>query len=273
MSAGRSSHDSACFSVDLTKYLMLSKSMPDRSAPKEGMGLRPKYLRPFSLISSIHSGSFLRAEMSRTTSSDSPRRADAPAASESAQPNLYVPSPSSWSFAVVVILSEPSGLVGGLRYPFRACHVRRADPVAVRDGRQPLHRGAEQPGERFRLRLAQLRELGRDVRDRAMVLAELLAAAGPQRRGAGRRGGVTVRGQRLRERGDLVRAGRRHRRPVPALQFGHLPAGELGDRFWPRRLGEEAERAGGQVVVGVLERAAARVGDREQLGRAAAAPA
>src|ERR1700756_4812008 len=113
MSAGRSSHDSACFSVDLTKYLMLSKSMPDRSAPKEGIGFRPQYLRPFSLISSIHSGSFLRAEMS-------------PAASESAQPNLYVPSPSSWSFAVVVILSEPSGLVGGFRYPFRACHVRRA---------------------------------------------------------------------------------------------------------------------------------------------------
>src|SRR5579863_6884002 len=194
MSAGRSSHDSACFSVDRTKYLMLSKSMPDRSEPQLGMGLRPKYFSPLSRFSSIHSGSLLRAEMSRTTSSESPRRADAPAASESAQPNLYVPSPSSWSFAVVAVLSKNTGLVGGFRYPFRACHVRRADPVAVRDGRQPLHRRAEQPAERFRLRLAQLGELGRDVRDRAVVLADLLAGQlgrADRRRGAGR-GGVAV---------------------------------------------------------------------------------
>src|SRR3984957_10203406 len=54
-------------------------------------------------MSSTHSGSFLRAEISLTTSSDRPRRALAPATSESAQPNLYVPSPSSWSFAVVVM--------------------------------------------------------------------------------------------------------------------------------------------------------------------------
>src|SRR5579859_5408912 len=74
-----------------------------RSAPQVGIGLRPKYLRPFSRRSSIHCGSFFLAEMSLTTSSDRPRRADAPATSESAQPNLYVPSPSSWSCAVVVM--------------------------------------------------------------------------------------------------------------------------------------------------------------------------
>src|ERR1700753_4492385 len=107
MSAGKSPHDSACFSVDRTKYLMLSKSMPDRSEPQFGIGLRPKYSSPLSRFSSIHSGSFLRAEMSRTTSSESPRLADAPATSESAQPHLYVPSPSSWSFAVVVICHSP----------------------------------------------------------------------------------------------------------------------------------------------------------------------
>src|SRR5579862_3731160 len=113
MSAGRSSHDSACFSVDRTKYLMLSKSMPDRSLPQAGIGLRPKYFSPLSRFSSIHSGSPLRAEMSRTTASERPRLAEAPAASGSAQPNLYVPRPSSWSLAVVVvIMSEPSGLVG-----------------------------------------------------------------------------------------------------------------------------------------------------------------
>jgi hypothetical protein len=41
-----------------------------------------------------------------------------------------------------------------------AGHVRRADPIAVRDRRQPLHRRAQQPAERLRLRLTQLRELG-----------------------------------------------------------------------------------------------------------------
>src|SRR5580704_2781701 len=231
------------FSSRSSRILWYTTSDSYWSAPKEGIGLRPKYLRPFSRISSIHSGSFLRAEMSRTTSSDSPRRADAPAASESAQPNLYVPSPSSWSFAVVVILSEPSGLVGGLRYPFRACHVRRADPVAVRDGRQPLHRRAEQPAERFRLRLAQLGELGRDVRDRAVVLADLLAdqlGRADGRRGAGR-GGVAVGGQRPREclhpAGEVTRLG--HHWLVPPLEFGHLPPGELGDGLRARRLRDE----------------------------------
>ncbi len=88
MSAGRSSQLAACFSVDRTKYLMLSKSMPDRSEPQVGIGLRPNSFRPFSRRSSIHSGSFFFAEMSRTTSSFRPRRADAPATSESDQPNL-----------------------------------------------------------------------------------------------------------------------------------------------------------------------------------------
>jgi len=88
MSAGSSSQVAACFSVDRTKYLMFSKSIPDRSEPQVGMGLRRNNCRPLRRRSSIHSGSFLRAEMLRTTSSDRPRRAMAPAASESAQPNL-----------------------------------------------------------------------------------------------------------------------------------------------------------------------------------------
>ena len=86
MSAGRSSQVAACFSVDFTKYLMLSKSMPDRSEPHAGMGFLSNSRRPLSRFFSIHSGSFLRAEMSRTTSSDRPRRALVPATSLSAQP-------------------------------------------------------------------------------------------------------------------------------------------------------------------------------------------
>ncbi|SLI52825.1 Uncharacterised protein [Mycobacteroides abscessus subsp. abscessus] len=86
MSSGSSSQDAACFSVERTKYLMLSKSMPSRLEPQFGIGLRSKMRSALSRCSSIHSGSFFFAEMSRTTSSDRPRCAAAPAASGSAQP-------------------------------------------------------------------------------------------------------------------------------------------------------------------------------------------
>lgn len=95
MSSGSSSQLVACFSVERTKYLMLSKSIPDRSAPHDGIGLRSKSFRPFSRRSSIHSGSFFSVEMPCTTSVLRPRFATEPAASLSDQPNLYVPSPSS----------------------------------------------------------------------------------------------------------------------------------------------------------------------------------
>ena len=66
MSSGRSSQLAACFSVDRTKYLMLSKSMPDRSAPQVGIGFLPNRRNPLSRRSSIHSGSVFLPEMSRT---------------------------------------------------------------------------------------------------------------------------------------------------------------------------------------------------------------
>ncbi len=88
MSAGRSSQVAACFSVDRTKYLMLSKSMPDRSEPQFGIGFLKKMSRAFNRRSSIHSGSFLSWEMLRTTSALMPRRAVEPATSVSDQPNL-----------------------------------------------------------------------------------------------------------------------------------------------------------------------------------------
>ena len=88
MSSGRSSHVAAWASVERTKYLMFWKSMPERSEPQSGMGLRPKSFSALSRRSSIHSGSLLRREMSATTSSSMPRRAEAPAVSASAQPYL-----------------------------------------------------------------------------------------------------------------------------------------------------------------------------------------
>ena len=73
MSAGRSSQLVACFSVERTKYLMLSKSMSFSSAPQVGIGLRPNSLWPFSRRSSIHCGSLFSPEMLATTSGVRPR--------------------------------------------------------------------------------------------------------------------------------------------------------------------------------------------------------
>lgn len=146
-----------------------------------------------------------------------------------------------------------------------------ADAVAVRDRRQTLHRGAKKAPERFCFCLTQLRVFRRDVRDRAVMLAKLLAggdasfAAARSNSGGGRR--VAVGGQGLRQRPDLTasRCGVDNR-PVLVLKLGHLAAGELDDRLGPGPLGQEPERARGQVVIGVLESAAASVGDREHPG-------
>ena len=87
------------------------------------------------------------------------------------------------------------------------------------------------------------------------------------------RGGVAVRRQRLGQRLDRLSAGRPS--PITGSQalsrLGHLAPGELGHRVRAHALGQEAQRAAGQVVVGVLEGAPPRVGDDEHLGRAAAA--
>ncbi|SKW56002.1 Uncharacterised protein [Mycobacteroides abscessus subsp. abscessus] len=65
---------------------MLSKSMPSRLDPQFGMGFLSKVRNAFRRMSSIHSGSFFFPEISRTTASESPRCALAPATSESDQP-------------------------------------------------------------------------------------------------------------------------------------------------------------------------------------------
>ncbi len=65
---------------------MLSKSMPDRSEPQVGIGFLAKMSSALSRRCSIHSGSLFFAEMSRTTASDRPRWALAPATSLSDQP-------------------------------------------------------------------------------------------------------------------------------------------------------------------------------------------
>src|SRR5215469_4380168 len=85
--------------------------------------------------------------------------------------------------------------------------VRGADPIAMSDGREALHGGTEQAAECLRLRLAELWVLGSDVRNRAVVLTELVTPAGA--RSAACRGRVAVCRQRRGQRLDpLVWCGR-----------------------------------------------------------------
>ena len=139
--------------------------------------------------------------------------------------------------------------------------MRGADAIAVRDRGQPLHRRAEQPAECLGLRLAQLRELGGHVGDRAVVLAELLSpppaalpsgapladAAYPSADSASARACTRTSAAAAATTGRY-----RFSRSATCLRANSVTASGPAD------LGEEAQRTGGQVVVGVLERARAR---------------
>ena len=213
----------ACFSVERTKYLMLSKSMASRSAPQVGIGLRPNRRRPLRRRSSIHSGSFLSAEMLRTTSSFSPRSAVA----------AGVVGVGPAELVAADVLEAGVRLFDGVgdRVSRRGCHegnlsaagfgvswgrlvrqVGGADAVAVGDGGETLDMGAEQAREHLGLGLAQVGELPGHVGDRAVVLADLLAGGG-----AVDRGGVAVGGERLGEDlGAVARARPRRSAGGPA---------------------------------------------------------
>jgi hypothetical protein len=133
-----------------------------------------------------------------------------------------------------------------------------ADAIAVRDRGKALHRRAEQASERLGLGLAELRVLGGDVRHRAVVLAELLSGGQPSPGAC--RSRIAVHRKRLGEHPDPIGQRRgRHNRLVPSLELGDLTAGKLGDGFRAGSFGQEAERAGCQVVIGVLEGAAAGI--------------
>lgn len=131
--------------------------------------------------------------------------------------------------------------------------MRRADSIPTSDGREPLDGNVEQTREDLGLGLAQLRELGSDVRDRTMMLTQLRATVGAGR--AGRRG-ETIAGQRLRQRGDAFRrtggeigdvtfVARRHRLDARSREGNH--------RVLPSRLGEKSQRVGGEAVVPLLQ--------------------
>ncbi len=128
---------------------------------------------------------------------------------------------------------------------------------------------SEEPAEDLRLGGAQLRELRGDVRNRAMVLAQLVTHG----RAVDRRG-VTVGseggGEGLRPLGRGV--GSLDGRPVALLELSCTPARELGHRVGPACFGEEAQGAHREVVVRLGESVAAGVGESEVLGRSTAPP-
>ena len=141
------------------------------------------------------------------------------------------------------------------------------DTIAVGDGGQSLDVLAEQPGEDLGLGLAQLGELLGHVGDRAVVLAELGALPG-----LSRGGGVPIRCERLGQRLHLVALGSGvDQLPVPLLHLGDPAPGELRDRLLTAGFGDEPHRGGRQVVVRLVERVPAGVGQHEDLRGATAA--
>ena len=138
-----------------------------------------------------------------------------------------------------------------------------ADAVAVGDRGQPLHVGADEPADHRGLRLAQLQELGGDVRHRAVVLAQLPPPRRRRGRGSvalGREGGGECLGRStVRRAGD----GLLHGGGAALLQPGELLLGDRPDGVGAAGGGHVAQGGEREVVVGVRERRAAGVGEVE----------
>ncbi len=102
-----------------------------------------------------------------------------------------------------------------------------------------------------------------------MLLAQLLARGGDRELLHAR--GIALVGQ---DAGQRVRGAEVglvcHEAVVVTFDERHATPREFHDRLLPRRLGEEAQRLGGEVVVLLVERVAPDLGQREHLRRAAA---
>ena len=279
MSAGRSSQDVACFSVDRTKYLMLSKSIALRSEPQVGSGLRRKSLRPLRRRSSIHCGSLLRMEMSRTTSSLSPR-GRLRAGDVGVGPAVLVAA-DALEFGVelldrgheefwVRLRGVREGVRGRLParqsrpVPRRAgrwsCRHRRRgrwSPAAAHDGRAAGRRPRSPPrtAEGTRRRRARPGSgAGRAGRRSAWC--------GQRRRT--RRWSAPRQGRRTRSRGSAADNRARKRSSISAIRRRANAVTASG----PPESRKEAQGADGQVVVGLQESVAAGVGERRRPWRA-----
>src|SRR5690606_21281879 len=249
----------ACFSVERTKYLMLSKSMPERSEPQLGMGFLPNRRSALRRWFSIHSGSFSSAEMLRTTSSERPRCADMPAASLSCQPYSYAPIEamisSSVCFSPVGWAVPAASWVGALMVvlPLSVVCGRGQSVLGVRGG--SCGQGGEPPsGARLARRRTPPRPAvvvrGRPGRTRCGDRGgRAHGDVGRAGRGTGRggRGRLQVRaeqpgeavGLRLAQLGELLRDVL-HR----AVALAQLDRGGAGDGAHARRVAVVRERRG-----------------------------
>ena len=140
------------------------------------------------------------------------------------------------------------------------------------DGRQPLNVRAEHPLEGPRLGLAQLRELGGDVRNWAVVLAQLHAGAGVLGTGS-----VSLPGQRHGQGFDPAFATPRtrpdgHRRRNRGLERARPVGSEFGNGSLATGFPQIAQGRRGQVVIGVRERRSPGVGQRVSTGGPPAPP-
>ena len=146
-----------------------------------GIGFLSNSRSALRRISSIHSGSFFFALMSRTTSSLRPRRAFAPA--DVLVGPAEVVAAQTFELGVCLgghRLASCAGRVVGRASVVgaRPGHERGADAVAVRERGEAGDVGAEQAAEGLALGVAERGELDGDVADRAVVLADLHRAAG-----------------------------------------------------------------------------------------------
>jgi len=143
----------------------------------------------------------------------------------------------------------------------------RADTIAVRDGCEALHMDTKEPRERGCLNLTDLRKTLGYVRNRAVMLAQLLTDC---RRQSGSH--VPVLGQGDCEclgRGG-VRCGVGHSLPVALFALGHPRFCKPGDGVRTGRCCEEFQSLDGEVVVRGIEHRPPGVSEHKDLGRAAA---
>ena len=276
MSSGRSSHVAACFSLERTKYLMLSKSMPPRSEPQRRHGLAVEELEALQAqVEHPLRLALLRGDVAHDLLAQA---ALGGGAGDVGVAPAEVVAADALELGVALVdgghevtcsffsrgssLSVRPGRVRGAR------DAGGAHPVAVGDGGQPLHVAAEHAADGLGLGLAQLGELVGDVRDGAVLLAQLLAHGH-----VARAGGVPLVGEdpgqhlgRARAAGSAAATTPKRCSMNATRRVGELPDGGVA-----AGLVEEAQRLHGEVVVLLVEALAAGLGEREHLGRAAAA--
>lgn len=140
-------------------------------------------------------------------------------------------------------------------------------------GRQALDMNSEHSREGVGLGVTELRELGRDVLDGAVPLAQLDPGQGGARSHGSGRGGESVGGQcggkRLGSGHDILACpGELGGKPL--LELGDAFAGELTHGIDSGTLGQEPQGRGGHVVVVAVQAGVTRLGQHVCAGGPAA---